>query len=61
MDADVVQKARVARLIQLRLDYLFRAAWRSIAAERGYRFDNFLNTSSHGVIALRSHLHLQGV
>jgi hypothetical protein len=54
-------EARAVYLTRLRLDYLFRAAWHSIAAERGYRHDVFLGTSSHGTIAIRSYLHANGM
>jgi hypothetical protein len=48
--------ARRNYIVQKRLDYLFRAAWHSIAAERGYLVDMALGTSSHGTIAIRSYL-----
>lgn len=38
-----------------------RRAWYEIARERGYRFDSFLGTASHGTIAVISHLRAHGV
>jgi hypothetical protein len=61
MSPEEIQTARTKQMNTIRFDYLFRAAWVSIAKERGYRYDNFLGTSSHGTIAIRSHLFANGV
>lgn len=61
MQPERVDDLRREQLVRLRLDYIFRAAWHSIAQERGYMIDAWLGTSSHGTIAIRSYLHANGM
>lgn len=58
---EIIQKNRERQIAKIRLDYLFSTAWRSIAVDRGYRYDAFLTTSSHGTLAIRQHLAANGV
>jgi len=61
MSPEEMQHMRDKQIAMIRFDYLFRSAWHSIAKERGYLYDSYLNTSSHGTIAIRSHLSANGV
>lgn len=61
MSPEELQAMRTKQINMIRFDYLFRSAFYSIAEERGYRFDSYLGTSSHGTIAIRSHLSANGV
>jgi hypothetical protein len=61
MSPEELQAMRTKQIATIRFDYLFRSAWFSIAKERGYIYDAFLNTASHGTIAIRSHLSANGV
>lgn len=61
MSTSPEDEARRKFTVNRRLDYLFHFAWVSIAQERGYIYDTFMSTSSHGTIALRSYFHLLGV
>lgn len=60
-DKETIEQARVRRLINMRLDHVFRSAWVSIAKERGWYHDNFLGTSSHGTLCVRSYFSALGV
>jgi hypothetical protein len=57
---EVVLK-EIARARRQRVSILVSQAWREIATERGYRFDQFLGTSSHGTIAIISYLRANGL
>jgi hypothetical protein len=61
MSPEEFQRMRERQVAMIRFDYLFRSAWYSIARERGYRYDAFLASTSHGTIAIRSHLAANGV
>ncbi|GAB6995252.1 hypothetical protein JQ593_22580 [Bradyrhizobium viridifuturi] len=54
-------KGRAMQIARMRFNYIFREAWVSIARERGWFFDAYLGTSSHGTIALRSYLSASGL
>lgn len=58
---EIIQKNRAKQMAIIRFDYLFRHAWRSVAEDHGWRYDAYLGTSSHGTIAIRSHLSANGV
>lgn len=61
MTPEKLAEMQQRQLAVLRFNYIFRAAWTSIAQERGYMVDMFLGTSSHGTIAIRSYLSANGV
>lgn len=61
MSPEELQAMREKQIVTIRFDYLFRSAWHSIAEDRGYIYDAFLGASSHGTIAIRSHLSAKGV
>lgn len=54
-------QGRAQQLARMRFSYIFRAAWYSIAKERGYRFDQYLGTSSHWTIAVQHQLRSSGL
>lgn len=51
---EAIAAMRQRQIARMRLNYLFNAAWREIAEERGYRWDRALGTSSHLTIASRA-------
>lgn len=50
-----------AAITRQRVNFLVSKAWHEIAEERGYRFDNFLGTTSRGTIAVISYLRANGL
>ena len=56
-----LDEKRAALLARTRFNFLFKAAFYSLAEERGWRVDRYLGTSSHGTIALQLYFRAKGL